>query len=164
MTSMHPEAAKYAFEATTILVSGISPPHTPDDNRENSKSSIMSSVTPENFGECVDLLISFASAAGNSDQTLHANAHIINGSQTSVSKINPSKATSSPRNNPDALRVSSSAVNGSNIERAIQAIGQLYKLHTRIPALKEQSQMGAERGKSQLIYILFFCLKNKREG
>ena len=48
MANTHPEAARYAFDAALVLV-----PETPD---------IV--LTPQNFGECVDLLISFSTAAG----------------------------------------------------------------------------------------------------
>jgi golgi-specific brefeldin A-resistance guanine nucleotide exchange factor 1 len=47
-TSMHPDAAKYSYEASCILVN-----ESPDSN-----------VSIDNFGECVDLLISFSVAAG----------------------------------------------------------------------------------------------------
>ncbi|KAI8799312.1 hypothetical protein BJ742DRAFT_884663 [Cladochytrium replicatum] len=49
-TSMHQEAASYSFEVATILI-----------NDEVSASHL---VNEENFAECVDLLISFAVAAG----------------------------------------------------------------------------------------------------
>lgn len=51
MTSMHPEASKYSFECASLLIS--------------EKTEL--SLTLENFGECVDLLISFA-ASGNIEQ------------------------------------------------------------------------------------------------
>ncbi|KAJ3249664.1 GDP/GTP exchange factor for ARF, partial [Borealophlyctis nickersoniae] len=47
-TSMHPDAARYGFKAACLIVS---------DKEE-------SAITAENFGECVDLVIGFAAAAG----------------------------------------------------------------------------------------------------
>ena len=46
--AMHPQAARYGFEATKILIT---------DSKE-------SAVTAENFGECVDLLIGYSVGAG----------------------------------------------------------------------------------------------------
>ena len=54
VATLHPDAAKYAFDAVTILMSEAS----------SGDACLGVGVNPDNFGEFVDVLINFSAAAG----------------------------------------------------------------------------------------------------
>ena len=60
ISSIHPDAAKYAFDCVTIIASDFPIAPTAEDSISTS-----TLITNENFAEYVDLLISFAAAAKN---------------------------------------------------------------------------------------------------
>lgn len=55
VATLHPDAAKYAFDAVTVLMS---------EPTGTSDSGLGAGVNPDNFGEFVDVLINFSAAAG----------------------------------------------------------------------------------------------------
>ncbi|KAJ3194456.1 GDP/GTP exchange factor for ARF [Irineochytrium annulatum] len=143
-TSMHPEAAKYGFEAACVLVGDG-----PD-----------SGVTIETFGECVDLLISFAAAAGGiivsgggaaapggTDAPAGAGASRNNSSASTSMDQGLDKNGSrhgSPRTPRRSLAQKSQATQGA-IDRAVKALDRLFKLQFKIPKLIQQTGIRQER-------------------
>ncbi|KAJ3227008.1 GDP/GTP exchange factor for ARF [Clydaea vesicula] len=133
-TCSHPGAGIYSFEIASFLVS-------------NQASEVF--VNSENFGECVDLLISFASAAGS---------ELISSFQAAGERFGSSspngfenEADSSSFSNPNVMKKAKSSLSKNPvlqgyIERAIQALDNLFKLHGKIPELIGQTGIGSERG------------------
>ncbi|KAJ3016867.1 GDP/GTP exchange factor for ARF [Thoreauomyces humboldtii] len=129
----HPEASRTSFEIACILISDK-----PAD----------SVVNGENFGECVDLLISYAAAArlvpagmGNASPSV----------RSASSPLNPGllAAGSSPGSpvlgSRDNLAARSSANQGA-VDQALRALDKLFRLHYAIPGLMEKSDMKIKRG------------------
>ncbi|KAJ3033358.1 GDP/GTP exchange factor for ARF [Rhizophlyctis rosea] len=112
-TSMHPQAARYSFEAASILVT-------------ESKESV---VTAENFDQCVDLLIGYAAGAG-----------VVGGGGGEGGSLGG-----------ESPRVGKKAVGGKGrppqaiVERAVKALDKLYRLHSKIPRLVEESGIKPNR-------------------
>ncbi|TPX32616.1 hypothetical protein SmJEL517_g04294 [Synchytrium microbalum] len=142
MASTHPEASKYAFEAASALI-----PDTPD---------II--LTPQNFGECVDLLIAFVTAAGIYVSSNSNNGVMVpsrSGSSSTVFVDDRSSAPS-PRNvngkrggdgkqHVSAANAQKTQLIQESIDRAIKALDKLYKLHAKIPKFVEKAQCSPER-------------------
>ncbi|KNC98965.1 uncharacterized protein SPPG_05921 [Spizellomyces punctatus DAOM BR117] len=131
-TSVHPEASRFSFEATCILVS------------ENADSCVSS----HNFSECVDLLISFAAAAGGivlSSAVASPSGRstgLIGGESVNLS----SSAPTSPRlGSRERLTPVKSQLTQVAIERALRALDKLFKLHLKIPSLVEETGMKFNR-------------------
>ncbi|KAH9248773.1 hypothetical protein BASA81_013568 [Batrachochytrium salamandrivorans] len=139
-TSSHPGAAPFGFEAACLLVSNH-----PD-----------SPVTADNFGECVDLLISFVTATGpnvaNSFENPHPPAPIpisgvppmggtLSRTPTRDSKKSPEARSPLISHRADSHR----STQLSPLERALKAVEKLYSLHTKIPKLIEATGIQAQR-------------------
>ncbi|KAJ3113573.1 GDP/GTP exchange factor for ARF [Phlyctochytrium bullatum] len=129
-TATHPEASKSGFEIATLLVN----------------ESADSIVTVENFGECVDLFIGFASAAGSiiatTERSSQSELNTKLGSESSLER-NPSRNGS-----PKVARRSTGGKNAAwnnAIEIAIKALDKLFKLQYKIPRLIQQSGIRQER-------------------
>lgn len=114
LTSSHPEAAKYSIEITSTVLA--------DKNESVFEE-------PENFSECVDLLLSFSSAAAG---YYSSNSAQINGVADGVD-------AASPKVRRKALP------NQESVERAISALEMLFKLHFIIPKLIKRTEIRSER-------------------
>ncbi|KAL5038865.1 GDP/GTP exchange factor for ARF [Batrachochytrium dendrobatidis] len=141
-TSSHPGAASFGFEAACLLVSNH-----PD-----------SPVTADNFGECVDLLISFVTATASSTgaittstelQPLISNVQIghVSGhtspARVSVREQRSQTEARSPLLVHRAEPICSTQL--SPLDRALMAIEKLYKLQTKIPKLIETTGIQSKR-------------------
>ncbi|KAJ3094625.1 GDP/GTP exchange factor for ARF [Phlyctochytrium planicorne] len=131
-TSTHPEAVRSGFEIACILVN-----EGPD-----------SMVTVENFGECVDLFIGFASASGSivangekggSDPNL-AKQNLVTGDYTIERSASRGGSPRVPRKSVPGSKVISTA-----IEIGIKSLEKLFKLHHKIPRLIQQTGIRQER-------------------
>ncbi|KAI9005729.1 hypothetical protein DFJ74DRAFT_691912 [Hyaloraphidium curvatum] len=129
VATLHPDAAKYAFDAVTILLS---------DSTATTNGAVPSGVgvNPDNFGEFVDVLINFSAAAG----IVFAQASAVEEAPASQNW----NGRASPRSKQPPNPMKSPIVQGA-IERAVKACDRLYKLHGRIPKLMEQKGIRAER-------------------
>jgi hypothetical protein len=158
-TAMHPEAAKYSFELSCLLI---------NDSGE--------SPVADNFGECVDLLVSFATVAASIVANGgHASERVVGGDgvRGSADKLSggrvadrdsPARGGSPRAQRPqqqmrrlakkDILLLFSmnlififfvSPVVQAAIERAIKSLEKLFRLHAKIPKLIAQLGMGHER-------------------
>lgn len=125
ITATHPHASVFSFELTRLIISDH-----PD-----------SPVTADNFGECVDLLLSFSAGAFGSIGQPRSSAikpQIIKTSVpgSSAGSLTPNLISSVPsmRNITPAL------------DMALQAVENLSDLHAIIPRLTEQSEATPRRG------------------
>ncbi|KAI8618119.1 hypothetical protein BC830DRAFT_1110414 [Chytriomyces sp. MP71] len=110
-TSMHQEASRYSLEAASLLVGD----------------SANSLVTGDNFGDCVDLLLSFATSAGGI--ILAAENGILN------------KTMASPR-----TPISQKSVNAlAASERAIKSLDRVFAFHSKIPGMVTSAGVGREK-------------------
>ncbi|KAJ3296061.1 GDP/GTP exchange factor for ARF [Rhizoclosmatium sp. JEL0117] len=112
-TSMHFEASRFSLEAACILVSDGS----------------NSSLTADNFGDCVDLLLSFVTSAGGVILNVGAAAGSPDGRAAAMS----------PRVSQKSLHVQAAT------ERAIKALEKVFSLNAKIPGLVTSGSIGRER-------------------
>ncbi|KAI8838851.1 hypothetical protein BJ741DRAFT_562615 [Chytriomyces cf. hyalinus JEL632] len=110
-TSMHPESARYSLDAVCILVGDSLVPGC--------------LLTADSFGDCVDLLLSFATSAGG----------ILLGAQGEPSV----KTAASPR--PTVKSVNAQAAS----DRAVRALDRVFALHSKIPAMVATAGVGREK-------------------
>jgi hypothetical protein len=125
ITATHPQASVYSYELTRLIVSGH-----PD-----------SPVTADNFGECVDLLLSFSSGVFGSIGQPRASA--IKPQLIKPSTPRGSTGTSAPN---ITASVSSMKNITPALDMALQAVENLSDLHVIIPRLTEQSEATPRRG------------------
>ncbi|KAJ3208352.1 GDP/GTP exchange factor for ARF [Dinochytrium kinnereticum] len=142
-TATHPEAIKSGFEIACILVN------------ENSDSM----VSVENFGECVDLFIGFASAAGSiiasaeraAAQGGETNGRLI-GSDHSIER-NPSR-NGSPKTPRRSLVTGKGGTANYAVEIAVKSMEKLFKLQFKIPRLIQQTGIRQERVRQHALTLL----------
>ncbi|TPX41417.1 hypothetical protein SeMB42_g05585 [Synchytrium endobioticum] len=142
MAATHPEAARYAFDAASALI-----PETFDVV-----------LTPQNFGECVDFLISFSTAAGVIFSAVNSNVgnnNSLSRGSGSTDRINAPSPRFAPavngrRGAESAKGIQSASAGRSqllqdSIDRATKSLDKLYKLHVKIPKYVECAQCSPER-------------------
>ncbi|KAJ3412584.1 GDP/GTP exchange factor for ARF [Chytridiales sp. JEL 0842] len=132
-TSLHPEAAKYSFELACLVINDNGDPPVTD-----------------NFGECVDLLISYATSAAtvvangsmpgekpSQSESAKGSAELLNGRNDSGNR------EGSPRGRKPVVQKSVSVQNA--VDRAVKALEKLFRLHTKVPKMIAHLGMGHER-------------------
>lgn len=142
--SVYPEAAKYAFEAVAVILA---------ETTETGNPSQPSIINHDNFGEYVDLLISFAGAArvmavSGNNASIHSDDDGFDSSSDRKSSRNESpRPTGRPGSgrNVSPSNVARTPSSQASIDRAIKAVEQLYKLHAKIPLLTEGANIKSER-------------------
>ncbi|KXS16367.1 Sec7-domain-containing protein [Gonapodya prolifera JEL478] len=123
--TVHPQASQHAIEAVSILMSGTG---------EHASSY----VTPENFGEFVDLLIGFVASAG----TLIAQSMIDEDQIKSNNQTGWGRSGSQRQQRTKIVKLETVQ---QSVQRAVVALDKLYMLHAQIPELVSKGQFSQER-------------------